>query len=1152
MKHLLRIIGLFCMATTTLLGQGINESKVSLLKKTATESIFQLELTGVSQTAVQTPQGEAFVVHMPNGTPILQQGAPDVPKLAISLLIPETGKMAFEILKSAYEDYPNVVVAPSKGDLKRQVDPATVPYTYGPAYTQDAFFPGGLLALQKPFVLRDVRGQAAWIQPVQYNAVSKTLRVYTSLTVRVYQAGGQGENELKSTIKPSNSLMYKQLYKKLFLNYSEKFGERGNAEPEKMLVIAQDELLAELEPLVAWKRQMGIHTTVVPMSVIGSSGADEVYAYVKNFYAEHGIAYLFLVGDENMIQPLTRNDGAAYSCDNCFGYMDDTDHFPEIFVGRFHASSPEELRIMVNRNLEYEKTPLADSLQNWCATGMASTSAEGAGFGDDNQADYEHGNEWKANHLAAGFEKYWEFYDGDQSAISPTPGDETADKAGNPLQSELVEQMNGRGVSLYNYTGHGWEQGLASGNFSTDAVATLRNHHRYPICIAVACCAGNFTNNGGGDCLGEAFQRAGDKASGEAWGGIAGYFSSDFQSWSPPMEGQDGMNELLISSNGIDITPTIGSMLAYGNAKMIAAYADGGEIMADFWNTFGEPSTVPRTRLPLTLLAAHSDTILMGNTSMSVFCDVEGALVSLYWQGQTLATAQAFGGAALLTYNSLNEPGMLTVTVSQFNYRPYQGEVVVKPSQGAYLIQQPFVLQDHLGNQNQKADYGENVTLDVTLENVGNALATDITAILRSSDPNVIITDSIGNFTSIPSGTTVVEAGAFAFSVKDGVADQHMALFNMQTFFNDTFLMSAVPIVLNAPELAVSGFTIDDSQFGNNNKRMDSGETVYVTMHNQNIGHSTSIEATGQFSGGIDTAWWIGVHNVPVLLGPLNALGAEADAVFGMDVDFDYLLTEPTLTELKYNLTAGNYTATPTISFVVNANIEDFESGDFESYYWSSDAPHPWETTDANPYEGAQCAQSGIIADNQKSTLRVHFNVTHNDSISFARKVESEFDYDFLRFYIDDVLVDSWSGELPWEIVQYPISQGYHELVWSYEKDEFVGYGQDRAWIDNIIFPGLSPLVSTQEHAGDTFDAKLSPNPGGTFTQLSYHLATTQTVSIQLYDCLGRVVRDVQNAVTLQAGPQVQAIALNGLAPGAYMLRLQTEAGTTVQRLVKQ
>ncbi|MEO6039262.1 MAG: C25 family cysteine peptidase, partial [Saprospiraceae bacterium] len=550
MKNLITFL-LYCLSVTAVVAQAKSESRVVVLGKSPTETTLLFTLSDVDRLPVTTPSGPAYVLSMDKGTPLLQAGSPDVPKFATALMIPGTGNMAIEIMEAEYQDFPNVQVAPSKGDLKRTVDPATVPYTYGSRYEHDDFFPGQLADLQQPFVMRDARGQALWLYPVQYNPVSKVLRVYTSLRVRVYQTGGKGENELSKTPNRGRSRAFGQLYQKTFLNYDAGLLDRSGIEPEHLLVIAKDEYLADLEPLITWKRQMGYFTTVVPVSEIGSSDAAAIYNTVQQHYTDEGTSYVLLVGDENDIQPEMRSDGGLYSCDNCFGYMDGADHFPEIFVGRFNAASLEQVKIMVARNLEYEKNPVIDSSLNWFATAMASTSSQGQGIGDDNQADYEQGNEWKTKHLADGYEKIWEFYDGNQSAISPTPGDVSADQAGDPQNTQLINLMNNRGLSLYNYCGHGYEQGLVSGNFNTDAVATLRNHGRYPIVVAVACCAGNFTNNSGGDCLGEALQRAGNATSGEAWGGIAGFFSSDFQSWAPPMEGQDGMNQYLIDADGV-------------------------------------------------------------------------------------------------------------------------------------------------------------------------------------------------------------------------------------------------------------------------------------------------------------------------------------------------------------------------------------------------------------------------------------------------------------------------------------------------------------------------------------------------------------------------------------------------------------------------
>ncbi len=76
-----------------------------------------------------------------------------------------------------------------------------------------------------------------------------------------------------------------------------------------------------------------------------------------------------------------------------------------------------------------------------------------------------------------------------------------------------------------------------------------------------------------------------------------------------------------------------------------------------------------------------------------------------------------------------------------------------------------------------------------------------------------------------------------------------------------------------------------------------------------------------------------------------------------------------------------------------------------------------------------------------------------DDSISFYRRVSSEPDFDFLHFYIDDILQGSWSGETTWGRVVYPVTAGTHTFKWIYVKDIFMSMGLDKAWIDYIEFP---------------------------------------------------------------------------------------------------
>lgn len=1145
MKNIITFL-LSCLSLTAVIGQVLNDTRVTVLSQTPEETVISLSLTGVEQHTVTTPQGEAVVVTFPQGTPLLQAGQPDLSKFATALMIPATGNMEIEVQYSVYQDYTNVTVAPSKGDLKRNVDPAAVPYKYDEIYQQDAFFPGPLAGLQKAFIMRDVRGQSLWIYPVQYNPVTKTLRVYTQITLRVFWTGKTGENEIPVVADRAPSRAFDQMYRKMFLNFDEKLLSRSGPQPEKMLVIAKDELIPSLEPLLTWKRQSGVHTTLVPVSEIGGSDAATVNNFVKNHYTSEGITYLLLVGDENaIVSEMRLSGGTPYSCDNCFGYMDGDDHFNEILVGRLHASDEAQLKIMVNRILEYEKTPLVDAAENWCATGMASASNEGQGIGDDNQADFEQGNEWKSKHLADGYEKYWEFYDGTHSGISPTPGDATADQPGNPVNTQLVDVMNNRGVSIYNYTGHGWEQGLVSGNFNVDAVGQLRNHHRYPILIAVACCAGNFTN---GECLGEAWQRAGDQATGEAWGGIAGFFSSDYQSWAPPMEGQDGMNQYLFDADGIALRPNIGAMLAYGNALMIAAYAQGGEVMADFWNPFADPTTMPRTRLPQVMAVSHSAGAFIGANSLSVSSDAEGALVALYWQGQTLAVAYVENGVANLDFPPLDNVGELTVTVSQFNYVPYQGAVQVTPAGGAFVVNQTVVLDDAAGNNNQKADYGETIALNVTLANVGLEVAGATAASLSTTDTNVQILDADETFGDLDPAVAVEKVAAFSFKVNDDVADGYTVNFKLHIEFNTTESFEVLlPVKLNAPKLSVTDFKVDDSQGGNGDGYLQSGETAIVSLINRNTGQSASPDATGLLT---TTSPWLSIAPA-VSIGSIA--GANGSQATGFQVTVAADAPQSAQASFYYQLEAGNYDTEANFEgYIINPIIENFETHTFDQFPWVMSGNKPWIIAPTGAYSGQYCSRSGIISHNQKSVMEIALNVSEAGAISFARKVNSELDYDFLRFFIDGVEVDQWSGNLPWAEVSYPVEEGFHTFNWTYEKDELVSEGQDRAWVDEIILPPNEVVVITGAPKDDLFKVKVSPNPAGAFSRLYLEMSKEQFVNIDIYDGIGRLMYSDHSETRLPAGGHWQPLDLSNLPAGIFFVQVAAESGTRVVKLVKE
>lgn len=65
---------------------------------------------------------------------------------------------------------------------------------------------------------------------------------------------------------------------------------------------------------------------------------------------------------------------------------------------------------------------------------------------------------------------------------------------------------------------------------------------------------------------------------------------------------------------------------------------------------------------------------------------------------------------------------------------------------------------------------------------------------------------------------------------------------------------------------------------------------------------------------------------------------------------------------------------------------------------------------------------------------------TGGGSLSFYYRVSSEATYDFLRFYIDGVHQNQWSGIIGWAQQTYSLTPGSHTLKWEYIKD-YTGMG---------------------------------------------------------------------------------------------------------------
>lgn len=1042
------------------------QSSFEIIKSDHESIWIKVSPTQLQKKVHHNGKEEIFSLMIKDGVSNLEKGTPDLPFLYTSLEIPE-GLYSVEIISAKEQTIENIKIAPSKGNLLRNVDPKNIPFEYGPEY-DDKEYPTSKAGFSKAFIFGNLRGQTLKVQPFSYDPSQQILTFFTEMILKVSMQDGGSEDVIELSNKSINQSFH-QIYKKKFLNYKESVS-RYDLVPDlgNLLVIAPEYLHGSVEELIVWRQQMGIATELVDMESIGTTG-DDLKGFIDNYYSTNGLTFLLLIGDIDQIPTLPTGNNNA--CDHCFSYQSGDDHFPEFFTGRIPASDSEDVSRIIQKILIYEKTPNVEN-SNWFSTGLGMGSAEGPG--DDGEYDYEHLNIIKSNLLNYGYTSVFEFYDGDQSQKSPTLGDVSADKPGNPPSSSIRDVID-NGASLLNYTGHGAHQVLSSGSLDVGDLNMLVNSGAYPFAIAVACCVGDFKDDfGDGDCFGEAWMKASNE-DGSPTGGIGGCFSTILQSWSPPMEGQDEMNKLITESTSNQIRHTIGSIIVHGCSAMIEAYGGGGENMMDSWSIFGDPSVVLRTSFPTVITATHLPVIPLGSTSLAVHSETENALVGLYYDGSLLGSGIIEGGQAIIEFPVLDNPEAILVTLTGYNKLPYQGQVEVSANNGPFIVIDNYQIDDSEGNGNNAADYGEFIRLDVSLENVGGLDANIVSATISTTQSAVELIDIESEWGTINQQESKMLAAAFSFKIDDLIDDKMLIPFLISiTDINGNSWIGNLNVVANAPIVSVLNIEMNDKDTGNGNNRIDAGETVRFIITQSNTGNAATNNEIGTLSC-INT--YLSIINPVNEIGIMSDAGTEITSVFEVDINTNVPHGEEAY--FNYEVTDGLYGSQSTFTFPMNLIVEDFESEDFEQFPWTTvwEEDVNWFVTDLMPFEGKYCAQSGAIEKNQSTTLRMDLDVFEEGEISFTYRTESEDNYDFLEFYINDVLKGSWSGNQVWQEANFSISQGVQRIEWKYVKDGLINAYSDAVWIDNIKLPEHDAIISEISNLDEKNSVKIYPNP---------------------------------------------------------------------------
>ena len=709
---------MLCLALTTIAQEwtSITSStpatfKTQLVSSSEDQIQVKVQVPGFYATAVATPRGEAYVISMPKAVSTAQAGEPNVPMTGIPVMIGDRARMDIRVVNAQYQDFEGIEVAPSKGDFPRTIDPATVPYTYGECYSQDAFFPASNVGLYDPYIIRDFRGQNMVVYPFAYNPVTKTLRVYYDMTVEMYKLDDNGENVMET--RRSNVVKmdpdFKSVYQRHFINYEAGISKYTPLdETGDLLIICYDNFISSMTDFVNWKKTRGVNTTIVSKSTAGSTYS-AIKTYIQNQYnANNNLTHVLLVGDVAQIPGYSYSGGgSSYSGlgDNAYGQVVGSDIYNDVIIGRFSASTAARVTTQCQRAITYERDLTTSATWLQLAEGI---SRKEGGSGHNSEDDYQHMNNIRTDLLNYGYTTVYQRY---------------ANLTGYDASASTISSDINSGVGIVNYANHGQETAWGANSsgyvyYAVSHVNALTNENKLPFIFSVACLVGKYDHSS--DCFAEAWMNATNNNN--PTGAIGTLMSYISQPWIPPMWAQDECIDILVGNSSTSTSQkyTYGGVCINGLMGIFDHYSTSEQSAVgtyQAWILYGDPSLMVRTKTPEAMTVTHAGTIQASATTYTVnVTNGNGSLATITDADHNiLGRATVSNNTATITINGTLTNGQ-TLTLCVFGYNKVtdiQQITVANPAVAPTVTTTAISEIDKTtatGGGNVTADGGGNVT----------------------------------------------------------------------------------------------------------------------------------------------------------------------------------------------------------------------------------------------------------------------------------------------------------------------------------------------------------------------------------------------------------------------------------------------------------
>lgn len=893
-------------------------------------------------------------------------GAPDLPSAGRYIALPQEATVKLEIVETRTRVLRDMNIAPAP-PIPRENDNSPLVYIKDPGiYSANDYYPREPISLSQPLKMRGVDAVILGITPFQYNPVSKDLLVYTDVRVRVNFEGGNGhfgEDRYRSRywdpLLEANLLNLDALSK---VDFNRRTGAKETGYEYVIIVPDDPDFIAWADTIRHWRTLQGISTEVFTLTEIGSS-TSQIESWINNAYNNWDIppVAVLLLSDypsSGKAYGITSPIWDSYCVsDNIYADVDGDD-LPEMNFARITAQDASDLEVMINKFLDYERTPYTDAdfydhpvcaggwqTERWfilCSEVIYGFLANVHGKNPVREYaiyDGTPGSVWSTNSNTYMVVDY--FGPSGLGYIPATPAHLT-DWGANATR--MNNDINS-GCFIVQHRDHGAETGWGEPDYDNTDLNGLTNS-MLPFVFTINCLTGKY--NWSSECFVEKFHRMEHGALGLIGASETSYsFVNDSFVWgiydcmwpefmpdypsSSKNAGPENLRPGFANASGKYFLQS--SSWPYNPADKTVTY--------HLFHMHGDAFTTLYSEVPQALSVSHPGVLFIGATSFPVNAD-GGSVIALTVDGEIIGTADGTGSTVNVPITPQSAPGAMVVTVTKFNHYRYAQTVPVLPPEGPFVVHYKHTVDDDMsggssGNGDGVVNPGETIELFpfwVINYGVDTAFAVGGVLRLQDSDPHVTLTDTLDAYDSIAPSDSAMGATGFAFQLALTAPNRHSIDFLLQCTDGDSVWESYFSELAMAPILEYVSNLIDDSAGGNGDGRIDPGETVDLTVTIENSGGAGATGISGNLTS---------LHpHVSVITAAANFPNLNPSDQGASLTDFtlsvDPLCPAPSQASLAISLTtARGFTFQDTFTVRIGMRqvlfVDDDEGDPYETYF---------------------------------------------------------------------------------------------------------------------------------------------------------------------------------------------------------------------------